>query len=142
MSRASTSTIPEPFFKYCPPTFPAHLPSVQIMSVNILPSSLLLDASEHFCRALMPYLKAVIQEYCGQSVEKEYSKALKTATIARGGQLQGTHTWLKAPLDTWRQSTPKLEGSLRKKKVLMLGSGMVTGPTVQKLGKCSDVVGQ
>ena len=136
MSRAST--ISEPFFKYRPPTLPAHLPSVQIMSVDILPSSLPLDASEHFCRVLMPYLKAVIQEYRGQSVE-EYSEALKTATVARGGQLQGAHTWLKAPLDEWRWSTPKLEGSSRKKKALMLGSGMVAGPAVQKLGKRSDV---
>ena len=87
----------------------------------------------------MPYLKAVIQEYRGQSVEREYSEALKTATVARDGQLQGTHTWLKAPLDTWRLSIPKLEGSPRKKKVLMLGSGMVAGPAVQELGKRSDV---
>ena len=87
----------------------------------------------------MPYSTAVIQEYRGQAVEKEYSEALKTATVARGGQLQGTHTWLEIPLDEWRWSTPKLEGSLRKKKVLMLGSRMVAGPAVQELGKRSDV---
>jgi len=137
MSRAST--ISEPFFKYRPPTLPAHLPSVQIMSVDILPSSLPLDASEHFCRVLMPYLKAVIQEYRGQPVEQEYSEALKIATVAKDGQLQGTHTWLEAPLDKWRRSTANLEGSLGKKKVLMLGSGMVAGPAVQELSKRSDV---
>ncbi|KAF8556698.1 hypothetical protein OG21DRAFT_1482902 [Imleria badia] len=137
MSRASTTS--EPFFKYRPPTLPAHLPSVQIMSVDILPSSLPLDASEHFCRVLMPYLKAVIQEYRGQSMEQEYSEALKTATVAKDGQLQGTHTWLEAPLDKWQRSTAQLEGSQRKKKVLVLGSGMVAGPAVQELGKRSDV---
>ncbi|KAI9570082.1 Saccharopine dehydrogenase-domain-containing protein [Boletus coccyginus] len=137
MSRAST--ISEPFFKYRPPTLPAHLPSVQIMSVDILPSSLPLDASEHFCRVLMPYLKAVIQEYRGQPVEQEYSKALKIATVAENGQLQGTHTWLESPLDKWRRSTANPEGSLGKKKVLMLGSGMVAGPAVQELCKRSDV---
>lgn len=137
MSRAST--ISEPFFKHRPPTLSAHLPSVQIMSVDILPSSLPLDASEHFCRVLMPYLKAVIQEYRGQSLEKEYSDALKTATVAKDGQLQGIHTRLEEPLDKWRRSAAKLEGSPRKKKVLMLGSGMVAGPAVQELCKRSDV---
>lgn len=137
MSRAST--ISEPFFKYRPSTLPAHLPSVQIMSVDILPSSLPLDASEHFCRVLMPYLKAAIQEYRGLPVKQEYSEALKTATVAKDGQLQGTHTWLEDPLDKWRRSAVKLEGSPRKKKVLMLGSGMVAGPAVQELCKRSDV---
>lgn len=92
----------------------------------------------------MPYLKAVIQEYRGQSVAQEYSEALKTATVAKDGQLQGTHTWLEAPVDKWRRSTANLN-SPRKKKVLMLGSGMVAGPAVQELGKRSDielVVGQ
>lgn len=137
MSRAST--ISEPFFKHRPLTLPAHLPSIQIMSVDILPSSLPLDASEHFCQVLMPYLKAVIQEYRGQSVEKEYSEALKTATVAKDGQLQGIHAWLEEPLDKWRRSAAKLEGPKRKKKVLMLGSGMVAGPAVQELCKRSDV---
>ena len=109
------------------------------MSVDILPSSLPLDASEHFCRVLMPYLNALIQEYRGRSVEQEYSEALKTATVAKDGQLHGTHTWLEAPLDKWRRSSPKLEGSPRKQKVLMLGSGMVAGPAVQELCKRSDV---
>lgn len=143
MSRAST--ISEPFFRHRPPTLPAHLPSIQIMSVDILPSSLPLDASQYFCRVLMPYLKAVIREYRGQSVGKEYSEALTRATVARDGQLQGIHAWLEDPLEKWRQSAAKLEGTARKKKVLMLGSGMVAGPAVQELCKRSDielVVGQ
>ncbi|KAG9312632.1 Saccharopine dehydrogenase-domain-containing protein [Chiua virens] len=117
MSRSST--ISEPFFNHRPPTLPAHLPSVQIMSVDILPSSLSLDASEHFCRVLMPYLKAVIQESRGQPVEQEYAEALKTATVAK--------------------DAIKLNGTPKKKKVLMLGSGMVAGPAVQELCKRSDV---
>ena len=93
----------------------------------------------------MPYLKAVIREYRGQSVGKEYSEALTRATVARDGQLQGIHAWLEDPLEKWRQSAAKLEGTARKKKVLMLGSGMVAGPAVQELCKRSDielVVGQ
>ncbi|KAG8215828.1 Saccharopine dehydrogenase-domain-containing protein [Butyriboletus roseoflavus] len=111
MSRAST--ISEPFFKHRPPTLPASSPK----------------------RANY----AVIQEYRGQPVEQEYSEALRTATVAKNGQLQGNHTWLAAPLDQWRRSTPKVDGSPRKKKVLMLGSGMVAGPAVQQLCKRTDV---
>ncbi|KIJ19435.1 hypothetical protein PAXINDRAFT_68974 [Paxillus involutus ATCC 200175] len=136
------STISEPFFKHRPSTLPAHLPSVQIMSVDILPSSLPLDASQHFCGVLMPYLKALIKEYRGEPVEQEYSDALKVATVARDGQLQGKHTGLAEHIEKWRLSgvvTAQSESVAKKKRVLMLGSGMVAGPAVQELCRRSDV---
>ncbi|KAF9220571.1 hypothetical protein BS17DRAFT_786754 [Gyrodon lividus] len=140
MPRAST--ISEPFFKHRPSTLPAHLPSVQIMSVDILPSSLPLDASQHFCGVLMPYLRALIKEFRGEPAEQEYSDALKMATIARDGQLQGKHTWLAEPVEKWEQSSAaatQLKSAVKKKRVLMLGSGMVAGPAVQELCKRSDI---
>lgn len=78
----------------------------------------------------MSYLKVVIQEYWEQPVQQEYSDALKTTAVAKDGQLQGIHTWLEDPLDIWRRSTAKLEVSLGKKKILMLGSA---GPAVREL---------
>ncbi|KAF9236788.1 Saccharopine dehydrogenase-domain-containing protein [Melanogaster broomeanus] len=136
------STISEPFFKHRPSTLPAHLPGVQIMSVDILPSSLPLDASQHFCGVLMPYLQALIKEYRGEPAEPEYSEALKMATVARYGQLQGKHTWLSEPVEKWRLSSTaaaQSKSAVKKKKVLMLGSGMVAGPAVRELCKRSDI---
>ncbi|KIJ67291.1 hypothetical protein HYDPIDRAFT_127170 [Hydnomerulius pinastri MD-312] len=139
MPRASTNS--DPFFKHRPATLPAHLPSVQIMSVDILPSSLPLDASQHFCGVLMPYLKALINEYRGEPADQELSEALKVATVARDGQLQGKHTWLAEPVGKWQSITAaaQSESVARKKRVLMLGSGMVAGPAVHELFKRSDI---
>jgi len=117
------------------------------MSVDILPSSLPLDASQHFSGVLMPYLHALIHEYRGQPGSREHLEALNFATVARNGELQGKHRWLEAPVDKWKATrhaevaskTGVAETALRKKRVLMLGSGMVAGPAVKEICKRSDV---
>ncbi|EGN97202.1 hypothetical protein SERLA73DRAFT_169625 [Serpula lacrymans var. lacrymans S7.3] len=153
MPRAST--LSDPFFSTRPDMLPAHLPSVQIMSVDILPASLPLDASEHFSSVLMPYLKTLIGWYRRENLEGEqYSEAVNRATVTQGGKLKGKHAWLHDPLQKWA-STVALNGSpstptrrsavseqqpqLRKKNVLMLGSGMVAGPAVDQICKRSDI---
>lgn len=141
------STLSDPFFKHRPSSLPSHLPSVTIMSVDILPSSLPLDASQHFCGVLMPYLRALIDEYRGRPGSREHLEALNVATIARNGELQGKHRGLAAPVERWQASRAAEIASkaevpetlLRKKRVLMLGSGMVAGPAVQEICKRSDV---
>ncbi|KAI6144926.1 Saccharopine dehydrogenase-domain-containing protein [Pisolithus tinctorius] len=156
MPRAST--LSEPVFKYRPAFLPPHLPAVHIMSVDILPSSLPLDASNHFSGVLMPYLRALVREYRGTraGAEKQcrYDEALERATVAREGQLAGKHKWLKEPVEKWRSASTSstahatisstmpapAENAVRKKKnVLMLGSGMVAGPAVDEICKRSDV---
>ena len=119
------------------------------MAVDILPSSLPLDASRHFSDVVFPYLQGLIREYKG---EKEagggYREALDRATVAKGGALVGKHKWLEEPLEAWRErsnvqcstvSEGARTGSVRKKKVLMLGSGMVAGPAVDEICKRNDV---
>ncbi|KAH7905556.1 Saccharopine dehydrogenase-domain-containing protein [Hygrophoropsis aurantiaca] len=148
-----SSTICKPFFTHRPATLPSHLPSVQIMSVDILPSSVPLDASQHFCKVLMPYLRALIGEHRGTTGAEDLKNALDIATIARGGVLQGKHAWLNDPVDAWRKSAASTSAStvthspatlakplgVKKKKVLMLGSGMVAGPAVDQICKRRDV---
>jgi alpha-aminoadipic semialdehyde synthase len=111
------------------------------MSVDILPSSLPLDASQHFSGVLMPYLRALINEYRGQPGSREHLEALNVATVTRNGELQGKHRWLAAPVEQWQEKSKAdvAEASPRKKRVLMLGSGMVAGPAVQEICKRSDV---
>ena len=148
------STLSDPFYTVRPTNIPAHLPSVQMMAVDILPSSLPLDASTHFSDAVFPYLRSLIREYRGEKDEGDgYSEALDRATVARGGELVGKHKWLEEPLATWRegatladvrsestmQQPSKEAGVVRKKRVLMLGSGMVAGPAVDEICKRGDV---
>jgi alpha-aminoadipic semialdehyde synthase len=146
------STLSDPFYTVRPSTIPPHLPSVQMMAVDILPSSIPLDASRHFSDAVFPYLQGLIREYKGEEeAGGGYREALDRATVAKGGALVGKHKWLEEPLGVWREcvlgsnvqcsivSEGERTGSDRKKKVLMLGSGMVAGPAVDEICKRNDV---
>lgn len=128
------------------------------MSVDILPSELPLDASQHFSNALMPYLRSLIRQEQNNTSgsDKDRLDALDRATIARDGSLTKGHEWLytplkalsdkKAPSSTKPSATPpstqskKLpNGVYPKKKILLLGSGMVAKPAVDEFLKRPDV---
>ena len=75
---------------------------------------------------------------------------LDRATIARDGKLLGKHNWLLDKVNKWRSSNAaaypssgvvqrKGDGIKLKKKVLMLGSGMVAGPALDAICKRGDV---
>ncbi|KAF5378151.1 hypothetical protein D9615_007633 [Tricholomella constricta] len=161
------TTLSSPFYKISPPTVPGGtaLPSIQMMSVDILPASLPLDASRHFSHALFPYLESLIKSY-QTGARNEHTEALERATIAQNGMLVGKHTWLQTTVDSFyaagsmkneaagaapvsrvnvADSEPDVEvakgrtAPLRKKNVLMLGSGMVAGPAVEEIAKRADV---
>ncbi|CCL98467.1 uncharacterized protein FIBRA_00465 [Fibroporia radiculosa] len=155
----NTSTLSAPFFSTRPNTLPAHLPSVTMMAVDILPTALPLEASQHFCRVLMPYLRSLIAGYRGTNTRqgKEH-EALDKATVAWNGKLTEKHAWLQKPLGIWSRSTAASAAAARaylsqissdtakrdttlnlKKKVLMLGSGMVAGPAIEEICKRPDV---
>ncbi|KAK7048252.1 mitochondrial alpha-aminoadipic semialdehyde synthase [Favolaschia claudopus] len=166
-----SSTLSAPFYKTRPSALPEHLPSIQMMAVDILPASIPLDASEHFSSKLYPYLENLIEWYQNGAGRKDNNAALESAleraTIASEGQLKDKHRWLQANIDKFRieepgkqavaaaaSTTPLKEisgadehvgviitpmGVLQKKKVLLLGSGMVAGPAVDEIAKREDV---
>ncbi|KAM6499393.1 Saccharopine dehydrogenase domain containing protein [Amanita muscaria] len=140
------TTLSSPTFKIKPRD--PSLPEVQVMSVDILPTSIPLDASRQFSSALMPYLNRAIDWYSGKDqVDDHLHKALERATTAVGGELTAAHQWLQQGVDTWRAAqtaathshTSKATGALKKKKVLLLGSGMVAGPAVDQIGQRNDI---
>lgn len=154
-----STTLSSPFDKYRPSSLPKDLPDVQIMAVDILPTAIPFDASVHFSGKLYPYLESVIEGYrrdssAHKTAMSEYGKAVDRATIATAGKLVGKHVRLGELVDQWRNveagrmaaSAPQPMGSrsqdsgvLAKKKVLMLGSGMVAGPAVDKIASRKDV---
>lgn len=118
------------------------------MAVDILPTALPREASEHFSRVLEPYLREVIKGYrqpLGAAETSEVAAALERATVAKEGRLSGPHVWLEGPLGAWRAQDAAAaagttgQGDLRKKRVLMLGSGMVAGPAIDELVRKGDV---
>lgn len=177
-------TIDDPFF-YCdasgkevPANRAVQDDVVQIMSIDILPSELPLDASKHFSGALNPYLRSLVKTYQGTSPTEQDRVAMDTvdrATIARRGELRPKHAWLgelltksasSAPLvvpapetdrtdldlaadlgglDTTTKGkayyTPSTSsGALpKKRRALLLGSGMVAKPAVDELLSRGDV---
>ncbi|KAJ7095979.1 Saccharopine dehydrogenase-domain-containing protein [Mycena belliarum] len=153
-----SSTLSAPFYKTRPSALPEYLPSIQMMAVDILPASIPLDASEHFSTALFPYLQTLIEHYrtCDWGT---LGPALQKATIAANGKLVDKHHWLQDSVHKFRVEGPAVLATppashveivsddgvvigsmgVRKKKVLLLGSGMVAGPAVEEIARRDDV---
>jgi len=124
---------------------------VTVVAVDILPASLPRDASVHFSEKLLRYVRSVVNDYKGAKDEDvEASIALKRATIASHGRLEKRHEWLAPKIEAWRttQEPPRHDTSdlggpgeylAQKKRVLVLGSGMVAGPAVDELAGRPDV---
>ena len=128
---------------------------VTVVAVDILPASLPRDASVHFSEKLLRYVRSVVNDYKGiKGEDAEASDSVKRATIAGEGRLQQGHEWLAEKVEAWRTSQgSRSEGKQtasdtrsenrrvveRKKRVLVLGSGMVAGPAVDELAARPDV---
>jgi len=132
---------------------PSPSASVQMMSVDILPSQIPRDASEHFSSALMPYLRTLVRQYQGKTSMDDAGRVetMERATIAQNGKLRGSFKWLAKPLREHQSQadaallsnlTVSTAGSsLRsvKKKILLLGSGMVARPAIEEFNNRKDV---
>ena len=134
-----TTTLCDPFYTSRPANVPLHLPGVQMMAVDILPTALPIDASTHFSSVLLPYLESLIAGYKG-SDQGKLRGALARATVAEEGKLMEKHTWLGEKVEAWRRSNSgKTQTTTKKQRVLMLGSGMVASPAVTEICKRSDI---
>lgn len=153
-----STTLSQPTYKFSVSDASGHL---TMMSVDILPTALPLDASQHFSKELFPYLRTLLRELNVVGTLKHDEDdglcvALDRATIASEGKLRERHQWLQGAVNKWHDEAPAAStrvqsGSFasragssgdnggRKNKVLMLGSGMVAGPAVQEIAKRSDV---
>ncbi|ORY32502.1 putative Saccharopine dehydrogenase [Naematelia encephala] len=137
---------------------------ILVSVVDILPTELAADASEHFSHCIMPYINHFISS---PNVPGEVADSLQRATIVDSGELTRPHQWLKARVDSWNTNpgeeivppiqTPTsswrgVEGAVRlrgkkqirrdggKKKVLLLGSGLVAGPAVEVFAARKDIL--
>ena len=126
------------------------------MSVDILPTALPLEASRTFCDGVLPYVRNALGVESDGDKKEDVKEALERATIASGGKLRERHIWLKNMVDKYRKGEVRSkEGNkamltsdqlssqdvrpAQRKKVLLLGSGMVAGPTVEEICKGPDV---
>lgn len=111
------------------------------MSVDILPSELPLDSSKYFCSKFLPYLETLIRMEQGKSLseqDKVNTAILERGTIVKKGKLAPKHEWLQEHLEKLKVG-PNINLPGSKKRVLILGSGMVAGPAVDEISKRKDV---
>lgn len=150
-----SSTLSTPFFSLdlrsafptaCPPDIT--LPPLQIMAVDILPTALPLEASESFCKGVLPYIRGVVTGLGpGHEQDVDIRKALDRATIASDGSLREKHQWLQESVNKvfsdrgghGQGQGPQFVKPARRKRILLLGSGMVAGPAVEEISRRSDV---
>jgi alpha-aminoadipic semialdehyde synthase len=154
-----STTLSEPTYKFAVSDTSG---DVTMMSVDILPTALPLDASQHFSNEFLSYLRTLINSVGRNNGQKDcrdgeaLTRSLERATIASGGKLKQTHQWLQPAVDRWHQEKRGAKGIYTgapvqvggtgadiirgmRKKVLMFGSGMVAGPAVQEIAKRGDV---
>jgi len=139
---------------------------VSVMSVDILPASIPLDASNSFSSALLPYLESFVASnplhHLAAPSEDPLVQAIDRATVANRGKLVGRHQWLEERLEeqVWKHTpapqtqdsepstsqpvmpTNKLPEAAPKapaRKILMLGSGLVAQPAVDYIAQRPDI---
>ncbi|KAK8864339.1 hypothetical protein IAR55_001586 [Kwoniella newhampshirensis] len=119
-----------------------------ISSIDILPTELAADASAHFSETVLPYVRRTLFPNATESDRCGELATLRRAVIVKEGELTNQHRWLLPRVDDWRTSIRSSRTnpvpshvSTRsiKKKVLLLGSGLVAGPAVEILASRSDV---
>ena len=152
------ATIDEPVFTSRPSGHPQDLPGIRVMSVDILPSELPLDSSRHFSDKLLPYLRSLIRSEQGRALTPEDTGNLETlqrGTISQDGKLQEPHSWLATRVGCSTNSSssvpllathsqPSLTKAVgmsmsKKRRVLILGSGMVARPAIDHVATRKDI---
>ncbi|CAG8612807.1 10909_t:CDS:10, partial [Funneliformis mosseae] len=104
----------------------------QIMAVDILPTEIPFESSKHFSKSLYPLMSDLIDGKFDQN------PVLAGATIAKDGELTESHQKLYdlLPKNNHTNSSQTSDSrKVRRKKILLLGSGFVSKPFVDYLGK-------
>lgn len=148
VDRATTIEDPYAYFKYNKSTstvveskWDDPDASLQLVSIEILPSELARDASEEFSSAILPYLTALIQSKLpeGHIENPELLRRLENGTICGNGRLTPEHEGLSPLLQdfaghkTLSNSHERIQVDQGVKNVVIFGSGLVAKPAVETL---------
>lgn len=92
------------------------------------------DASKHFSSRILPYVQRLVS---GKSTGDEIASTLERAKIIDKGRITAEHSWLAPRVEAWRNTEDNADRPSqpspmppKKKRVLLLGSGLVAGPAV------------
>ncbi|OZJ02634.1 hypothetical protein BZG36_04160 [Bifiguratus adelaidae] len=108
---------------------------IQVMSIDILPTELPVESSQHFSRQLLPYLQDMVTS------KGNLPSTIENAVIASERQLAKEHEHLYNLLGKKLGDNvgPRVVEEANQQNVLVLGSGFVVKPLVEHLSRLRNV---
>ncbi|NXU71603.1 AASS protein, partial [Oreotrochilus melanogaster] len=137
------TTIDSPFCMYDPDQHIIH-DSVEgsgilMCSIDNLPAQLPIEATEYFGDMLFPYIEEMLLSEGSEPLENQnYSPVVRDAVIASNGSLTPKFEYIQKLRESREHAQSLKMGN--KKRVLLLGSGYVSGPVLEYLTRDSNVV--
>ncbi|XP_061323593.1 alpha-aminoadipic semialdehyde synthase, mitochondrial isoform X2 [Pezoporus flaviventris] len=111
---------------------------ILMCSIDNLPAQLPVEATEYFGDMLFPYIEEMLLSEGSEPLERQnYSTVVRDAVIASNGSLTAKYEYIQKLRES-REYTQMLKMD-NKKRVLLLGSGYVSGPVIEYLSRDSNV---
>uniref|UniRef100_A0A803XKK4 Alpha-aminoadipic semialdehyde synthase, mitochondrial n=1 Tax=Meleagris gallopavo TaxID=9103 RepID=A0A803XKK4_MELGA len=111
---------------------------ILMCSIDNLPAQLPIEATEYFGDMLFPYIEEMLLSEGSEPLENQhYSSVVRDAVIASNGSLTAKYEYIQKLRESREYAQSLSMGN--KKRVLVLGSGYVSGPVLEYLTRDSDV---
>ncbi|PKU46598.1 alpha-aminoadipic semialdehyde mitochondrial [Limosa lapponica baueri] len=111
---------------------------ILMCSIDNLPAQLPVEATEYFGDMLFPYIEEMLVSEGSEPLESQnYSSVVRDAVIASNGSLTAKYEYIQKLRESRERAQSLKMGS--KKRVLLLGSGYVSGPVLEYLTRDSSV---
>uniref|UniRef100_A0A8C0C1Z8 Alpha-aminoadipic semialdehyde synthase, mitochondrial n=1 Tax=Buteo japonicus TaxID=224669 RepID=A0A8C0C1Z8_9AVES len=111
---------------------------ILMCSIDNLPAQLPIEATEYFGDMLFPYIEEMLLSEGSEPLESQkYSSVVRDAVIASNGSLTAKYEYIQKLRESREHAQLQKMGN--KKKVLLLGSGYVSGPVLEYLTRDSSV---
>ncbi|XP_042323447.1 alpha-aminoadipic semialdehyde synthase, mitochondrial isoform X1 [Sceloporus undulatus] len=111
---------------------------ILMCSIDNLPAQLPIESTECFGDMLFPYIEEMLLSDASEPLESQnYSPVVRDAVIASNGSLTDKYKYIQKLRES-REYTQSLTMD-KKKKVLILGSGYVSGPVIEYLTRDPNI---
>lgn len=111
---------------------------ILMCSIDNLPAQLPIEATEYFGDMLFPYIEEMLLSEGSEPLESQnYSSVVRDAVIASNGSLTAKYEYIQKLRESREYAQSLKMGN--KKRVLLLGSGYVSGPVLEYLTRDSNV---
>ncbi|XP_068021348.1 alpha-aminoadipic semialdehyde synthase, mitochondrial isoform X3 [Melanerpes formicivorus] len=111
---------------------------ILMCSIDNLPAQLPIEATEYFGDMLFPYIEEMLLSDGSEPLERQnYSSVVRDAVIASNGSLTPKYQYIQKLRESREHAQSLKMGN--KKRVLLLGSGYVSGPVLEYLTRDSNI---